>query len=84
MELETMKEWTRWVGKWVLIALLWAWALNQTPIGRDDTDAGAWGGGRSGMAATTDALTGCQYLRGADGGVTPRLDGKGWHMGFKP
>ena len=84
MELETLKEWTGWVGKLVLVAFLLSWGVDQTPFGRDDTDTGVWGRGRSGMAVATDALTGCQYLRGADGGITPRLDGKGRHLGCKP
>ena len=38
---------------------------------RDDSDGP---NGRSGLAVRTDALTGCQYLEGSRGGVTPRLD----------
>lgn len=44
---------------------------------KDDTDPPE---GRSGMRLYTDHLTGCQYLGGAWGGVTPRLDGSGRHI----
>lgn len=42
--------------------------------GRDDSDPP---NGRSDMKVHTDALTGCQYLRGPSGGLTPRLDPNG-------
>lgn len=83
MELETLKNWTRWIGKWLAIAIVIAWAIGQTPLLRDDTDTGAWGGGRSGMEPMTDALTGCQYLRTPGGGITPRLDGNGRQLGCR-
>lgn len=47
---------------------------------RDDTDPA---GGRSGMHLRTDALTGCQYLSEPRGGITPRVDRSGRHMGCK-
>jgi len=84
MELETLKDWTRWTGKWLVIAIVLVWAIGKTPVGRDDTDMRAWGGGRSGMEPMTDALTGCQYLRVPGGGITPRLDGQGRQIGCKP
>lgn len=83
MELKTLKEWTLWIMKVVLIVYFLSWALNQMPLGRDDTDAKTWGGGRSGMIPVTDALTGCQYLKVPGGGITPRLDAYGRHLGCK-
>ena len=49
---------------------------------RDDTDPPDWG--RSGMSLHTDNKTGCQYLSRPLGGIAPRLDGAGRHMGCKP
>lgn len=40
--------------------------------------------GRSGLILYTDNLTGCQYLaRPLFGALTPRLDGRGRHVGCK-
>lgn len=41
------------------------------------------GGQRSGMRLHTDSLTGCQYLSIPLGGLTPRVDGAGRHVGCK-
>lgn len=68
---------------WTLIVLfLFVLALDYSPIARDDTDPGAWGE-RSGLALRVDSLTGCQYLAVFMGGITPRVDGKGNHVGCK-
>ena len=83
MQLEVLKNWTGWIAKWVTIAIVVSWAIGQTPYGRDDSDSGSWGDGRSGMEPKTDALTGCQYLRAPGGGLTPRLDGRGRHVGCR-
>ncbi len=44
--------------------------------------------GRSGLSLFTDHQTGCQYLglRGINGGggIIPRLDGQGRHVGCRP
>jgi hypothetical protein len=48
-----------------------------TDIGRDATDPPA---GRSDMIIMTDHQTGCQYLMGSRGGLTPRLDENGKQM----
>jgi hypothetical protein len=41
-------------------------------------------GERSGMGLYTDNLTGCQYLSsGFLGGITPRLDSDGKHVGCR-
>jgi hypothetical protein len=39
--------------------------------------------GRSGLYLRTDSLTGCQYLSEPRGGITPRPDGAGRHVGCK-
>jgi hypothetical protein len=82
-DLETLKRYTRWVAGWVLFGILFAAAISNTPYGRDDSDVQGWGGGRSGMRPMTDALTGCQYLGLSDGGITPRLDADGGHLGCR-
>lgn len=47
---------------------------------RDDTDPP---GERSGMSLYIDHRTGCQYLGIPFGGITPRVDGAGRHVGCK-
>jgi hypothetical protein len=83
MELETLKKWTLWIARLIALVIVIAWTIAQTPLGRDDTDSGSWGGGRSGMKVMTDALTGCQYLTVPGGGITPRLEGYGQHVGCR-
>ena len=51
-----------------------------TEIGRDATDPP---GGRSDMRIMTDHQTGCQYLMGSRGGLTPRLDENGKQICIK-
>ncbi len=48
------------------------------PLPPDDSDTSY--AQRSGMWVRRDALTGCQYLEGARGGITPRLDADGKHI----
>lgn len=63
-----------------LIAFVIAVATYQPP----ETDAGP-AGAPVGLVATTDALTGCQYLRArGHGNLTPRRDGQGKHIGCRP
>lgn len=78
MNLHDFKEIFWWLAQLVAMVLVINWLLNMTPLGRDDTDTGRWGDGRSGVKPITDAKTGCQYLVTSDGGITPRLgkDGK--------
>lgn len=40
--------------------------------------------GRSGLRPHIDALTGCQYLSGQEGGITPRLDASGKQICRRP
>lgn len=81
MTLKEAKDFTSWFTSqlmWLVIAI---WLLNLIPIGRDSTD-GPWPY-RSGMKPLTDALTGCQYLTTWSGGITPRIDSRGMHLGCK-
>lgn len=50
-------------------------------IGTDDSDYSSFY--RSGVAVRIDALTGCQYLEGNNGGLTPRLDYSGKQIGCR-
>ena len=65
------------IGTLVALAI-----LDQTSFMRDDTDGDIWTS-RSGMSLRTDNRTGCQYLVVARGGITPRVDGAGKHVGCK-
>ena len=47
---------------------------------RDDTDSTEY---RSNLKLHTDYGTGCQYLSALRGGVTPRIDNTGKHMGCR-
>jgi hypothetical protein len=72
----------KYANEWrTVLALLGAFVLVAscaTP--KDDTDPPH---SRSGLALHTDHLTGCQYLAKPLGGITPRVDGKGRHLGCK-
>lgn len=46
----------------------------------DDSDSPE---GRSGLTPRTDHKTGCQYLESKFGGLTPRVDGNGAHVGCR-
>ncbi len=83
IQINALKDWTGWLAKYVIFAIVFSWVIGWTPYGRDDTDSGSWGGGRSGMVPATDALTGCQYLRTQGGGITPRLNSQGKQLGCK-
>lgn len=82
MTLKDAKNFTQWIARWAFAGLVAGWLISQLPIGRDDTDPGAWGA-RSGMIPATDSATGCQYLRAPGGGITPRLTESGQHMGCR-
>lgn len=81
MNLETLKEYTIWLGTWAIVVVGVSGALSALPIARDNTDEKGWFGARSGMVPMTDQLTGCQYLRVREGGITPRLGTNGSHIG---
>ena len=53
----------------VLVSIVIVAAISQHRPPRDNSDPI---GGRSNMQVLTDALTGCQYLATAQGGITPR------------
>lgn len=61
----------------VLSGLLNGLINRYTNIGRDATDPPL---GKSDMKILTDYETGCQYLAGGRGGLTPRLDANGKHI----
>ena len=79
---EDLKKYTQWAFGWVSVFIVLVGVLSATPIGRDDTDPGSWGA-RSSLAPRTDSLTGCQYLETSRGGLTPRRDRDGKHVGCK-
>lgn len=81
MTLDEAKKFTAWLaGYWLLgIGIMFfVWML---PLSRDTTD-GEWPN-RSGVRPRTDAFTGCQYLETSKGGITPRVDSRGRHLGCK-
>lgn len=57
----------------IVFALVFSVIHSCGGFGTDDTD----GTKRSGIALRTDYGTGCQYLEGSLGGLTPRLDTNG-------
>lgn len=65
-----------------LIAAAAVLALFGSCTRRDDTDPPE-PYGRSGLILLADARTGCQYLAVPLGGITPRRDGEGKHMGCR-
>lgn len=79
---EDLKRYTRWLGGWVLVGYFLVVMVGKSPMGRDDSDPGQWGQ-RSGLMPRTDSRTGCQYLEGTRGGLTPRLDHNGRHVGCR-
>ena len=80
--LQALKDWTTWFIGWLIVGMVIAWLWSLLPIGHDSTD-GAWPH-RSGVEVVTDAATGCQYLKTASGGITPRVDGRGKQLGCNP
>jgi hypothetical protein len=61
----------------VVTSIANSYLAKHTDVGRDDTDPAH---GRSDLRILTDHKTGCQYLAGSKGGLTPRLDQSGKHM----
>lgn len=62
----------------ILLAALIVWFLSIAA--KDDTDPPGMGQ-RSGMKLFVDHRTGCHYLGNVLGGITPRVDGAGRHVG---
>lgn len=85
MEMNARMGFTAWVfGMLRLMFFIFTAILgvNLSPVGRDDSDPGEWGR-RSGISVRTDHLTGCQYLESWGGGLTPRVDREGRHLGCR-
>jgi hypothetical protein len=53
-------------------------AYTVIPATTDSTDSGIFS--RSGVSLRIDYGTGCHYLEGAGGGLTPRVDKEGNHI----
>lgn len=66
---------------WTAALIAAYFAVYAAGYGLDSTDVHAFK--RSGVALRTDNLTGCEYLEGAKGGLTPRLTATGLHMGCR-
>jgi len=78
---ESLREWTFWLGCWVVAVMIVDACLSVSPLGRDDSDEPGWFARRSGMRIMIDEKTGCQYFAAQRGGLTPRLDAHGKHLG---
>ncbi|MBO9492188.1 hypothetical protein J7384_17640 [Endozoicomonas sp. G2_1] len=64
---------------WIFLALLaFQFGYNFFGFGMNSTDGPNQ---RSNMVVRVDHQTGCQYLESARGGLTPRVDIKGNHLG---
>lgn len=83
MTLKESKEFANWLAfKLVMFYVLGSiimYLINKTDYGRDDSDLE--NGARSGLQIRTDHLTNCQYFETREGGITPRLDKDGNHVG---
>jgi hypothetical protein len=77
--LDEAKKFTGWLAGYVIFGWCIVFALWLLPLSRDTTD-GEWPN-RSGVRPRTDALTGCQYLETSKGGITPRINASGRHLG---
>lgn len=67
---------------WWLVIAYFVVALIGSCSQRDATDRAD--GERSGLGLRTDHGTGCQYLVAPFGGITPRVDSQGRHVGCRP
>ncbi|USD59051.1 hypothetical protein J4N45_10965 [Vibrio sp. SCSIO 43140] len=76
-----MSLWKRVVFTLICIAII-GYVANSFGLGFDETD-NIEEGTRSQLTVRTDYKSGCQYLSYRDGGLTPRLDVNGQHMGCK-
>lgn len=64
----------------IVIAIILAGIIQYFTVPKDSTDSPD---SRSGMSLHTDYETGCQYLSTVYGGITPRLDAKGYQIGCR-
>lgn len=69
----------KWLAIWYVLGVVVIAGLLYS-MGGDSTD----GATRSNMKLHTDAMTGCQYLSVAGGGITPRLSASGAHICDRP
>lgn len=81
MTLKDAKAFTAWLAGWWIFGICLTFAFWMLPLSRDSTD-GEWPN-RSGMRPHTDAFTGCQYLETSKGGITPRINASGRHLGCR-
>lgn len=81
--IEGLKSLVMWTFRWLLLFFAISIVVHVSPLFRDDSDEPGWLGGRSGVLPSVDQLTGCEYLRTSAGGITPRLDGYGRHVGCR-
>jgi len=84
MNIDTLKAFAYWLASWYLLAVAILTLFALTPFARDDTDEQGWRGKRSGVHLRIDHGTGCQYLQPTTGGLVPRLDWQGRHIGCLP
>lgn len=85
--MQPKRDWRKYTGI-VVITLFWIGVLSvlsgaiKCARAYDNTDNEETGE-RSGMELCIDHLTGCHYLCKPFGGITPRLDGDGKHVGCR-
>ena len=75
--METYKQFKKDVLIAVLVVLLISAIQAIFKIGKDDSDSSEK---RSNMSVRTDHKTGCQYLEGSKGDLTPRMQKDGRHL----
>ena len=68
------------VAMTTVVAFVLGFAVAQPEHPRDTTDPPV---GRSELRLRVDYATGCEYLSTAFGGLTPRVDGHGTHLGCR-
>lgn len=72
------KDLSNYVFKVVIIAVIIMIGYTLLPNTYDSTDGGMFD--RSGVSLRIDHQSGCHYLEGASGGITPRVDAEGNHI----
>lgn len=71
-----------WLWKALGVVALIYIAAYSIGYGLDSTDVNPFN--RSGMSLHVDNMTGCEYLGAAKGGLIPRVNANGMHMGCRP